>query len=148
VRTAITALAITTLVMCAMNQGPASAQGASNIGMDISAGVLKTESYSLIAAMPERRRRDTVRPTDAIALLNADSLADISAGESDPSLALTNQTLTATSTGNMLNAASVTTGDITFGANVFSGFNGVGNFVINTGNNNVLQGSLSVTVQQ
>jgi hypothetical protein len=148
VRTVITALSMAALVMLAMNQGPASAQGATTIAMDISAGVMKSESYSLIAAMPERRPGDKFRSTDAIALLNADSLADISAGESDPSLALTNQTLTATSTGNMLNATSVTTGDITFGANVFSGFNGVGNFVINTGNNNVLQGSLSVTVQQ
>jgi len=149
VRTVITALSMASLIMLAMNQDPASAQGAINMGMDIGAGVLKTESYSLIAAMPERRAADKVRATDAmIALLDADNLAEISAGESDPSLALTNQTLTATSTGNMLNAASLTTGDITFGANVFSGFNGVGNFVINTGNNNILQGSLSVTVQQ
>ena len=148
-RTVITALSMASLIMLAMNQDPASAQGAINMGMDIGAGVLKTESYSLIAAMPERRAADKVRATDAmIALLDADNLAEISAGESDPSLALTNQTLTATSTGNMLNAASLTTGDITFGANVFSGFNGVGNFVINTGNNNILQGSLSVTVQQ
>jgi hypothetical protein len=136
------------IVMLAMNQGPASAQGAADVATDISADVLNSEAYSLIAAMPERQPGDKVPFSGAVALLNTDALSDISAGESDQTLALTNQSLTATSTGNMINASSVNAGDVTFGANVFSGFNGIGNFVINTGNNNVLQGSLSVTVQQ
>lgn len=137
-----------TMVMFAMNQGPASAQGAADIAMDISADVLNSDAYALIAAMPEHQLGDRARSTDSVALLSTDNLADISAGESDQTLALTNQSLTATSTGNMINANSVNAGDVNFGANVFSGFNGIGNFVINTGNNNVLQGSLSVTVQQ
>ena len=147
-RTAITALSMATMVMFALNQGPASAQGAADNAMDISADVLNSDAYALIAAMPEHLSGDRARSIDAVALLSTDNLADISAGQSDQTLALTNQSLTATSTGNMINANSVNAGDVNFGANVFSGFNGIGNFVINTGNNNVLQGSLSVTVQQ
>ena len=147
-RTAITALSMATMVMFALNQGPASAQGAADNAMDISADVLNSDAYALIAAMPEHQSGDRARSIDAVALLSTDNLADISAGQSDQTLALTNQSLTATSTGNMINANSVNAGDVNFGANVFSGFNGIGNFVINTGNNNVLQGSLSVTVQQ
>ena len=48
--------------------------------------------------------------------------------------------------GNSLSADNITTGDISVGAGAFNGFNGVGNFVFNTGNNNNVQGSLSVTI--
>jgi hypothetical protein len=37
-------------------------------------------------------------------------------------------------------------GNVTLENGAFNGFNGVGNFVFNTGNNNNLQGTLSVTV--
>jgi len=144
-RTAITAISMATMVMLAMNQGPASAQGAADLAMDISADVLNSEAYSTIAAMPEHQPSDKA---SAPVVLSSDSLAGISGGQSDQTLALTNQSLIATSTGNMINANSVNAGDVNFGANVFNGFNGIGNFVINTGNNNILQGSLSVTLQQ
>jgi hypothetical protein len=61
------------------------------------------------------------------------------------SVAVTNQNLTAVNAG-QVSADSLTTGDVTLQSNAFSGFSGIGNFVINTGNNNNVQGSLSVTV--
>ena len=70
-------------------------------------------------------------------------LADISGGES---VAISDQTLTAVNTGNSIHADSVTNGAVSLNANAFSGFAGIGNFVINTGNNNNLQGSLSVNI--
>jgi hypothetical protein len=75
--------------------------------------------------------------------LAASDLAHLSGGSS---LALTNQNLDAVNTGNQVNADSVTTGDINVPNGAFDGFNGVGNFVFNTGNNNNLQGTLSVTI--
>jgi hypothetical protein len=78
--------------------------------------------------------------------LSASDLADLSGGASPTGVAITKQTLTAVNSGNSLNAGSITTGDVSIGAGAFNGFNGVGNFVFNTGNNNNVQGSLSVTI--
>jgi hypothetical protein len=73
-------------------------------------------------------------------------LSDLSGGASSAAVAVTNQTLSALNSGNSVNANSVVTGDVSIDASAFSGFNGVGNFVFNTGNNNNLQGSLSITI--
>ena len=77
------------------------------------------------------------------AAVPADDLAGMSGGAS---VAVTNQNLSAVNSGNTVSANTLTTGDVTLQSDAFSGFNGIGNFVINTGNNNNLQGSLSVTV--
>ena len=77
------------------------------------------------------------------AAVSTDALAGMSGGAS---VAVTNQNLTAVNSGNTVSADTLTTGDVNLQSNAFSGFNGIGNFVINTGNNNNLQGSLSVTV--
>lgn len=77
--------------------------------------------------------------------LSADELAAMSGGTST-NTALSSQTLSALNSGNQVNADSVVTGDVTIASGAFNGFNGVGNFVFNTGNNNNLQGTLSVTI--
>ena len=61
-------------------------------------------------------------------------------------LAQSIQTLTATSSGNVVSAETVQNGDINIHADAFAGFSGIGNFVMNTGNNNTLQGSVSVVI--
>jgi len=61
-------------------------------------------------------------------------------------VAISNQNLTAVNSGNSVNANNVTNGPVSVDANAFSGFAGMGNFVINTGNNNNLQGSMSVNI--
>lgn len=78
--------------------------------------------------------------------LNEQDLAGISGGESFKIEVLTNQNLNAAVNGNSLNAGTIESGAVSLSAGALNGFNGIGNFVINTGNNNVLQGSLSVTV--
>jgi hypothetical protein len=75
--------------------------------------------------------------------ISSSDLANLSGGSS---IALTNQNLDAVNSGNQINAGSVNTGDINVPNGAFNGFNGVGNFVFNTGNNNNLQGTLSVTI--
>ena len=141
-RTAITAISMAVVVMSAMNQGQASAQGVAGMASHISAAV---PSSKVTSAMPDHQPSD-MGPGSGPVVLSEDSLASISGGESDQTLVLTNQTLSATSSGNSITANSVNAGDVNFGANVFNGFNGIGNFVINTGNNNAINGSLSVTV--
>ncbi len=84
-------------------------------------------------------------PTDP-APLSLNDLDGISAGTDTSYNVITNQQLTATNSGNMINAMTVTNGNISFAGNALSGYNGVGNFVMNTGNNNNLLGSVSVSV--
>jgi hypothetical protein len=60
--------------------------------------------------------------------------------------AITNQDLSAVNTGNAISAATVSTGGISIGTNAFSGFAGLGNFLTNTGNQNNMQASMSVSV--
>jgi len=76
----------------------------------------------------------------------AEDLADM-AGQGDaPMAVLTEQTLTALNSGNAVIGASVGSGAISIDQNAFSGFDGIGNFVINSGHNNTLQSSLSVSI--
>jgi len=105
---------------------PGAAERLSDAGLRASASV--ASAANLPAALPEQ------------------NLAGISGGQSVQIQLLTNQNLNATVQGNAVNADTVQSGAVNFGANALNGFNGIGNFVINTGNNNVLQGSLSVTI--
>ena len=67
------------------------------------------------------------------------ALADISGGQNTAT-----QSLTATTTNTTLTAGTVTSGAVNFSNSAFQNFNGIGNVVVNTGNNNVIQGSLQV----
>lgn len=81
----------------------------------------------------------------APAPLDDAELEAMSGGESHVQV-LTIQNLSAISSGNTVEADSVSSGGISFGENALSGFTGIGNFVVNTGHNNTLQGSISVSV--
>jgi hypothetical protein len=59
---------------------------------------------------------------------------------------ITDQALTATNTGNTVTGDVVGSGQVNLGSGAFSGYSGLGNFVINTGHNNNLQSSMSVSV--
>ena len=78
--------------------------------------------------------------------LSASELQALSGGANQTNIAVSSQTLSALNSGNQVNADSVLTGNVTLESGAFNGFNGIGNFVFNTGNNNNLQGTLSVTV--
>jgi hypothetical protein len=71
--------------------------------------------------------------------LDDKALAGISAGSDT-------QTVTASSTGATIAANTVTSGEVSFANNAFEGFSGIGNIVVNTGNANVIQGSLQVNL--
>lgn len=69
-------------------------------------------------------------------------LGAISAGEGVVVEALSNQQLTASNSGSV-DANQVVNGNVEFSAGAYSG---IGNFVVNTGNNNNLQGVISVNI--
>lgn len=60
--------------------------------------------------------------------------------------AISSQVLSAESLGNRIEADEITTGAVSVANGAFQGFSGIGNFVINTGNNNNVQGAISVAV--
>jgi hypothetical protein len=78
--------------------------------------------------------------------LALDELADASGGEGIAVDVLTRQQLTATTSGNTVTAGVVNSGDVNLGAGALNGFNGIGNFVINTGANNTLQGAINISI--
>jgi hypothetical protein len=61
-------------------------------------------------------------------------------------VALTEQSLSAVNTGNTINAVNLTSGAISLSDSALSGFSGIGNVMMNTGANNNLQSTMSVTV--
>ena len=74
-------------------------------------------------------------------------MAQASAGQEVITVeALTRQQLTGATTGNTINAGVLTSGQVTFSPQALNGFNGIGNFVINTGANNTLQGAINFSV--
>ena len=92
-------------------------------------------------AAPDRTAQAASEPQP----LDMGELAHVSGGQSVTVVA-TDQALNAVNTGNSIIAGSVRSGDINFSAQALSNFSGIGNFVVNTGANNNLQGNLSVTV--
>ena len=87
----------------------------------------------------------TTPETPVSAPMSLEELGEISA-EGAVTNVVTTQDLNATNSGNTIIAGTVQNGDINFSGNALTGFSGVGNFVTNTGNNNNLQGSISVTI--
>ena len=71
---------------------------------------------------------------------------DSERGGDGQTYAYTQQTLRAVNSGNRVEGDSVVSGNITTGAGAFTGFDGLGNFIMNTGHNNNLQSTMSVTV--
>ncbi|HEY2359164.1 MAG TPA: hypothetical protein VGH86_17065 [Phenylobacterium sp.] len=78
--------------------------------------------------------------------LTADEMASISGGAEVSVEVLNRQQLTGTTTGNTITAGSLVSGTVNFSDNALNGFTGIGNFVVNTGANNTLQGAISVSV--
>lgn len=87
-----------------------------------------------------------IQPAMASGPLSLEELSGIRAGEAPQFTVTNNQSVTASSTANVISAGSLVSGGVSFSQSAFSGFSGIGNIVVNTGNNNAIQGTLSVTV--
>lgn len=88
---------------------------------------------------------ETATPPPAAEVLSAEALESESAQGVDTTV-LSEQQLNATTSGNSVIATTMHTGDVAFSTSALSGFAGVGNFVINTGNNSNLQGTINVSI--
>lgn len=79
--------------------------------------------------------------------LDLDQLSGLTARQGTKNTTvLSDQDLTAVNRGNSINAQTVGSGPISIGPGSFEAFAGVGNFVINSGHNNNLQGALTINV--
>lgn len=111
--------------------------------------LLALSSPTLASEVPEAPVFIEVPPVEAqqpaLELLSNEDLAQ-DTGRGGVAVSLTEQDLTAVNTGNQINADNVGSGAINMSDAALAGFNGIGNFTFNTGHNNNLQSSLSVTV--
>jgi hypothetical protein len=83
---------------------------------------------------------------EADAVLSAEDLEALAGGTGVSIDMLTDQTLTAINTGNNVIGQTVGSGQINVENGGLADFNGVGNFVFNTGHNNNLQSSMNVSI--
>ena len=88
----------------------------------------------------------TLIAADEAEVLSAEDMEALAGGTGVDVTTITEQTLNAVNAGNSVNGDTVTSGQVNIGANAFSGYSGVGNFVINTGHNNNLQSSMNVSI--
>lgn len=79
-------------------------------------------------------------------LLSEAEMETLAGGTGITTAVLTEQTLNAVNLGNAVVGDVVGSGQISIGANAFSGYSGIGNFVMNTGHNNNLQSSMNVSI--
>lgn len=85
-------------------------------------------------------------PADTAEVLSMEDMDALAGGTGVDIVMITDQTLTAINTGNIVTGETIGSGQVNLGAGAFSGYSGLGNFVINTGHNNNLQSSMSVSV--
>lgn len=103
-----------------------------------SAGVASADD-SLPASASPAQASDTE-------LLSLEDMDALSGGTGVEVLVDTDQVLTATNSGNSVTGDVVGSGQVNIGSGAFSGYEGIGNFVINTGHNNNLQSSMNVSI--
>ena len=105
---------------------------------------------SVLGTAPGFAPRETPVPPAAPAYsepLADGPLAEIWGGAEPAPTPAAASVLSSTNTGNTINAAgSVASGPIDFSGAALQNFAGIGNFVFNTGNNNNLEGSITVNV--
>lgn len=107
---------------------------------------------TLMAALASPAAAQSVAPsapaptTAAPQALDPEEMAEASGGQGVTVDVLTRQQLSGVTSDNTINAGALTSGDVTFGPDALDGFSGVGNFVINTGANNTLQGAINISI--
>jgi hypothetical protein len=80
-------------------------------------------------------------------VMSLEELGDfVGTGATGDSVAVTDETLQAINRDNVVAGEVVTSGNITLANGGLSGFDGIGNFIMNTGHQNNLQSSMSVSI--
>jgi hypothetical protein len=104
------------------------------------AGGLASATFASAQEMPASN------PADVTEVLSTDDMDALAGGTGVDIVMITDQTLTAVNSGNTVIGETIGSGQVSLGSGAFSGYSGLGNFVINTGHNNNLQSSMSVSV--
>lgn len=115
------------------------ARGILIAAMLASAGAASAQEAALTASA-------SPAPADETELLSLEDMDALAGGTGIEVVIDTGQVLTATNTGNSVTGDTVSSGQVNLGSGAFSGYDGIGNFVINTGHNNNLQSSMNVSV--
>ena len=79
-------------------------------------------------------------------LLSMEDMETLAGGTGVDIHVITEGVLEAVNSGNTVSGETIGSGEVNIGQNAFSGYSGLGNFVINSGHNNNLQSSMSVSV--
>ena len=115
--------------------------------------ILKLTAIMLFTAVGAQASEVATRPSPAppptplrFETLSVEEMEALSGGSGVNVNAMTTQQLTGSSSGNTVTAETITSGSVTFSQDALNGFNGVGNFVINTGANNTLQGAINLSI--
>lgn len=98
------------------------------------------------AAAQEPLATPAPAPAGEAEVLSLDDMDALSGGTGVEVVVDTGQVLTATNTGNTVTGDVVGSGEVNIGPGAFSGYDGIGNFVINTGHNNNLQSSMNISI--
>ena len=117
----------------------------------LAAAILILTPTSVLAQ--ERPEADPAEPPStasaAASPLNPEELATLNGRQGQSNVhVLSEQDLVAVNNGNTISADRVSSGPISIGPSAFDGFAGVGNFVINSGHNNNLQGAITINIVQ
>lgn len=112
-------------------------------GILIAAALASASAASAQEALPASA---SPAPADETELLSLEDMEALAGGTGFEIVVDTGQVLTATNTGNSVTGDTVGSGEVNIGSGAFSGYDGIGNFVINTGHNNNLQSSMNVSV--
>jgi hypothetical protein len=106
------------------------------------AAVMASPAHAQQAEAPEASSDAVAAPTAATDVLSDSELGELRGGES---MIITNQTLVAITSGNVINGGYVA-GNISLSDFALSNFNGLGNMLINSGAQVSLQTGMNVTI--
>ena len=112
-------------------------------GILFAAALASAGAASAQEVLPASASQAAAGETELLSLEDMDAL---SGGTGVEVIVDTDQFLTATNNGNTVIGDTVGSGQVNLGSGAFSGYDGIGNFVINTGHNNNLQSSMNVSV--
>ena len=112
-------------------------------GILIAAVLASASAASAQEVLPASASRANASETE---LLSSEDMDALSGGTGVEVIVDTDQFLNATNNGNTVTGDTVGSGQVTISSGAFSGYDGIGNFVINTGHNNNLQSSMNVSV--
>jgi len=109
-------------------------------------GIFFAAGLAMASTAAAQQAPEPLPAGDGAEVLSLEDMEALSGGTGFEIVVDTGQVLTATNTGNTVSGDVVGSGQVNIGSNAFSGYNGIGNFVINTGHNNNLQSSMNVSV--